>query len=86
MASSAGEYPQRERDTVGHGEGQGKGRAIGRPAGVDKVDSDLVVQLKNEGKSWREIAEAHPPVKSASVRKIRPSMGPIRRAFAEVSG
>jgi DNA invertase Pin-like site-specific DNA recombinase len=34
-----------------------KGKAIGRPV-VDKVDAELVAQLRNEGKSWPEIAEA----------------------------
>jgi hypothetical protein len=29
--------------------------------GTDKVDVKLVVQLKGDGKSWRQIAEAHPP-------------------------
>ena len=33
--------------------------------------------------SWREIAEAHPLVKSASGRKVKPSVGSIRRAFAQ---
>ena len=58
-----------------------KGKAIGRPVVVDKVDAELVVQLRNQGKSWREIAEAHPPVKSSSGRRVRPSVGSIRRAF-----
>ena len=58
-----------------------KGKAIGRPVVVDKVDATLVVQLRKEGKSWREIAEAHPPVKSASGKRVRPSVGSIRRAY-----
>src|SRR5919106_1494133 len=33
-----------------------RGKVIGRPAVVDKVDAELVVQLRNEGRSWREIA------------------------------
>ena len=48
---------------------------------VDKVDGELVVRLRGEGKSWREIAEAHPSVKSGK-RKVRPSVGSLRRAFA----
>jgi DNA invertase Pin-like site-specific DNA recombinase len=59
-----------------------RGKFIGRPAVVDKVDAELVVQLRNGGKSWREIAEAHPPVKSASGKRVRPSVGSIRRAYA----
>lgn len=58
------------------------GKAMGRPAVVDKVDGELVVRLRAEGKSWREIAKAHPPVKSASGRKVRPSVGSIRRALS----
>ena len=57
------------------------GKAVGRPVVVDKVDTDLVVRLRAQGRSWREIAEAHPPVKSASGRKVRPSVGSIRRAW-----
>ena len=67
---------------LGMEKARARGKAIGRPMVVDKVDAELVVQLKNEGKSWREIAEAHPPVKSASGKKVKPSVGSIRRAFA----
>jgi len=47
---------------------------------VDKVDADLVMRLRSQGRSWREIAEEHPPVKSGN-RKVRPSVGSIRRVF-----
>ncbi len=47
----------------------------------DKVDADLVMRLRSEGRSWREIAEAHLPVKSASGGKVKPSVGSIRRAW-----
>jgi len=60
-----------------------KGKVIGRPVVVDKVDADLVVRLRTDGKSWREIAEAHPPVKASSGKRVRPSVGSIRRALAE---
>ena len=66
---------------LGMDKARARGKAIGRPVVVDKVDAKLVVQLRNEGRSWREIAEAHPLVKSASGRRIRPSVGSIRRAF-----
>ncbi|MFH1141634.1 MAG: recombinase family protein [Chloroflexota bacterium] len=56
------------------------GKNVRRPAVVDKVDGELVVCLRAGGKSWREIAEAHPPVRLASGRKVRPSVGSIRRA------
>jgi DNA invertase Pin-like site-specific DNA recombinase len=67
---------------LGMEKARAKGKAIGRPAVVDKVDAALVVQLRKEGKSWREIAGAHPPVKSASGKRLRPSVGSIRRAYA----
>lgn len=47
---------------------------------VDRVDTGLVVQLRDNGRSWREIAEVHPPVKSASGKRVTPSVGSIRRA------
>jgi len=67
---------------LGMEKAKGKGKAIGRPVIVDQVDSELVVRLRKDGRSWREIAEAHPPVKSSSGRKVRPSVGSIRRAYA----
>ena len=60
-----------------------KGKVIGRPVVVDKVDAGLVVRLRAEGKSWREIVAAHPPVKSSSGKRVRPSVGSIRRAYAD---
>ena len=57
------------------------GKNVGRPVVVDKVDADLVLRLRGKGMIWREIAEAHPPVKSGN-RKVRPSVGSLRRAFA----
>jgi len=60
-----------------------KPRTIGRPTVADKVDMDLVMLLRAEGNSWREIAEAHPLVKSASGRKVRPSVGSIRLCKAD---
>ena len=58
-----------------------KGKNIGRPVVVDKVDAELVASLRKAGKSWAEIAAVHPRVKSTSGRKVRPSVGSIRRAF-----
>ena len=58
-----------------------KGKAIGRPVVVDKVDADLVARLRGEGRSWREIAEAHPPARTASGKRVSPSVGSIRRAW-----
>ncbi len=57
-----------------------EGKNVGRPVVVDKVDADLVVRLRGQGYSWREIAEAHPPVKSGNGR-VKPSVGSIRRAW-----
>jgi hypothetical protein len=48
---------------------------------VNKVDADLVLRLRAEGRNWREIAAAHPPVKSAGGKRLRPSVGSIRRAI-----
>jgi DNA invertase Pin-like site-specific DNA recombinase len=56
---------------LGMDKARAKGKPIGRPVVVDRVDGDLVVQLRNEGKSWREIAEAHPAVKSASGKRVK---------------
>jgi hypothetical protein len=53
---------------------------------VDKVDAELVVRVRSEGKSWREIAEVHPSIKSATGWRVRPSVGSIRRAFAGATG
>jgi DNA invertase Pin-like site-specific DNA recombinase len=69
---------------LGMDKARAKGKTIGRPVVVDRVDAALVVQLRQEGKSWREIAEAHPPVKSASGRRVRPSVGSIRRTFTKI--
>ena len=62
-----------------------KGKPIGRPNVVDKVDAELVVSLREAGKSWAEIAQAHPAVKSSSGKKVRPSVGSIRRAFSSIT-
>ena len=61
-----------------------RGKAVGRPVVVGRVDAALVAGLRNAGRSWREIAEAHPPVRSASGRKVKPSVGSIRRAFQAI--
>ena len=53
---------------------------------VDKVDAQLVVELRKEGKSWREVAEAHPHVRSSSGKRVSPSVGSLRRAFAVRQG
>ncbi len=67
---------------LGMEKARNKGKSIGRPMVVGSVDSELVVTLRNAGKSWAQIAEAHPRVKSASGKRIRPSTGSIRRAYA----
>lgn len=64
-------------------------RAVARPGAalvVDKVDTELVVRLRDDGKSWGAIRQAHPPVKSASGKRVRPSVGSIRRAYANSQG
>ena len=67
---------------LGKEKSKAKGKPIGRPGVVDSVDTELVVRLRSDGKSWAQIAEVHPQVKSASGKRIRPSVGSIRRAFA----
>lgn len=66
---------------LGMEKAKARGKAVGRPSVVDRVDAELVVQLRNEGCSWREIAQAHPPVRACSGRRVRPSTGSIRRAW-----
>lgn len=70
---------------LGMEKARANGKPIGRPVVADMVDAELVVQLRTERKSWRAIAEAHPPVKSSSGKKVRPSVGSIRRAFIGTS-
>jgi DNA invertase Pin-like site-specific DNA recombinase len=69
---------------LGMEKAKANGKLIGRPTVVDNIDADFVVELRLAGKSWREIADTHPPVKSSSGNKVTPSVGSIRRAF--VSG
>ena len=66
---------------LGMEKAKAEGKNVGRPVVVDRVDAELVVRLRHAGQSWREIAEAHPAVKSASGTKVRPSVGSIRRAL-----
>ena len=66
---------------LGMEKARAQGKSVGRPVVVDKVDALLVARLRADGRSWREIAESHPPVKSSSGRRVRPSVGSIRRAF-----
>ena len=66
---------------LGMEKAKAKGKAVGRPVVVDRVDADLVGQLRSEGRIWREIADVHPILKSANGRKVKPSVGSIRRAY-----
>lgn len=67
---------------LGMEKAKAKGKPIGRPVVVDQVDAAFVLRLRSQGNSWRQVAEAHPPVKSSSGKRVRPSVGSIRRAFA----
>ena len=58
-----------------------EGKAVGRPVVVDRVDSVLVHHLRKQGRSWREIAEEHPPIRVGSGKKVKPSTGSIRRVW-----
>ncbi|MFC1944489.1 recombinase family protein [Chloroflexota bacterium] len=71
---------------LGMEKARAKGKNVGRPVVMDKVNAEFVVQLKAQNKSWREIAEAHPHVRFSSGRKVNPSVGSIRRAFTCAQG
>ena len=88
LARPTGEHPQGQGGQAGNGQSEGQpfsrrasGKAVGRPAVADKVDAGLVAQMRSEGKSWAEIAKAHPSVKLDNGHKVRPSAGSIRRAW-----
>lgn len=51
---------------------------MGRPSVEARLDAGLVLCPRTEGKSWREIAEAHPLVRLLG-GKVKPSAGSIRR-------
>lgn len=67
---------------LGMEKARANGENVSRPVVVDKVDAELARRLRAQGRSWRKIAEAHPAVRSAKGKKIRPSVGTLRRAFA----
>lgn len=73
---------QRHRQRVKDGMEKARqdGRQIGRPRVADRVDSQFVWERRAEGKSWRQVYLAHPPVSSASGRVLKPSIGSLRRA------
>ena len=60
---------------LGMEKAKASGKHVGRPVVVDKVDTELVLRLREQGSRWREITENHPPVKSASGRKVSPASG-----------
>ena len=66
---------------LGMEKARARGNPIGRPVVADRVDAELVVGLREAGRSWAEIAEVHPEVKSSSGKKVKPSVGSIRRAI-----
>ena len=65
---------------LGMEKAKARGKPVGRPMVTDRVDEGLVERLRIEGKSWREIAEAHPAVKSSNGKRVKPSVGSLRRA------
>lgn len=70
----------RERVKAGMEQARQKGRPIGRPRLVHQVDAPFVKERRSQGESWRQIYIAHPPVRSASGRMVKPSISSIRRA------
>jgi len=41
-----------------------------------------LVRLQKEDRNWREVAEAHPPVKSGSRPKMKPSVVLVKMAYS----
>lgn len=67
---------------LGMEKARAKGKAVGRPVVVGYIDRELVLKLRSQGKSWKEIALAHPLVKvPPKGRRVKPSIGSIRRVF-----
>ena len=69
----------------GMAKAKSEGKALGRPMVAINVNAELVRRLRAEGCSWEEIRKAHPPVRSTSGKKRKPSAGSIRRAFIALS-
>ncbi|MFH1087056.1 MAG: hypothetical protein V1737_00540, partial [Chloroflexota bacterium] len=61
------------------GKARAAGKNVGRLVVVDKVDAELVMRLRSQGRRWRDIAGIHPAVRSGK-SKVKPSAGSIRRA------
>ena len=59
---------------LGMDKARAKGKAIGRPVVVDKIDGIFVTELRRSGKSWNQIAEAHPSIKSSDLRFVFPEL------------
>ncbi len=70
-----------ERVKLGMAKARELGKAIGRPTVANRVDTALVVRLREDGASWHEISLAHAPVRSSSGHKVKPSVASIRRAY-----
>lgn len=66
---------------LGMEKAKSKGKHVGRPIVRDRVDAQLVKALRAQGKNWREVWRAHPSVRSSSGRRVKPSVGSIRRAI-----
>ena len=66
---------------LGMEKAKARGKAMGRPVVVDKVDAELVVRMRRQGASWSQVAEAHPPVKSSSGKRVKLSIGSIKRVW-----
>lgn len=68
---------------LGMAKARNHGRTIGRPTMVDKVDRELVIHMRRQGASWAQIVDAHPVIRSASGKKVKPSSGSIRRVWED---
>ena len=56
-------------------------RVRGRPGIVHLIDTSMVIGLREQGLSWREIMANHPLVQTSSGTMVQPSATSIRRVW-----
>lgn len=70
-----------ERVRAGMDRARRQGKSLGRPKLAHKINLGMVQTLKSEGKTWKEIARAHPSIKLANGRQRKPSASTLRKVF-----
>lgn len=70
-----------ERVSAGMARAKAQGIHVGRPRMIELVDVDLVIELRGQDFSYRNIARAHPLVTLPTGRRKRPSENTIRRVI-----